>query len=340
VIGRIADHLSAQNPRHRLRVAVDGITAAGKTTLAGELATAVAARGRSAIHLTIDGFHHPRAHRYRQGRDSAVGYYQDAYDLESFGRLVLGPLGPEGDGRYRTRILDLGSDEPVDEPATQAPDDLVLIVDGSFLQGKSLRELWDDVVFADTSFEAARYRGARRDSAHFGGLAEAERAFEQRYHAACRIYLDDVDPRGSAGVVIGNDDVDNPVLERIGGPENGLVRLFSYGTLQQPEVQLSTFGRALEGTPDTLAGYERRWLTITDPDVIAASGSNRHPVVRALPAGTSPADPRHRDGVPGSVFSLTTTQLAAADRYEVDDYRRVRVRLGSGLTAWVYLAAG
>ncbi|WP_327341046.1 hypothetical protein OG384_37395 (plasmid) [Streptomyces sp. NBC_01324] len=73
VIGRIADHLTAQDPGHPLRVAVDGITAAGKTTLARALVSAVAGRGRPALHLSMDGFHHPRAHRHRQGRDSAVG---------------------------------------------------------------------------------------------------------------------------------------------------------------------------------------------------------------------------------------------------------------------------
>ena len=32
-------------------------------------------------------------------------------------------------------------------------------------------------------------------------------------------------------------------------------------------------------------------------------------------------------------------ELAAADAYEVSDYKRVRVALASGLTAWVYVQA-
>ncbi len=50
-LGRIADHLCAADPGHPLRVAVDGITAAGKTTLARSLAAAVRESGRPAIHL-------------------------------------------------------------------------------------------------------------------------------------------------------------------------------------------------------------------------------------------------------------------------------------------------
>jgi hypothetical protein len=31
--------------------------------------------------------------------------------------------------------------------------------------------------------------------------------------------------------------------------------LFSYGTLQQPDVQRATFGRLLRGEPDALVGF-------------------------------------------------------------------------------------
>ncbi|MEU9117690.1 hypothetical protein AB0D04_39660 [Streptomyces sp. NPDC048483] len=221
VIGRIADHLAARRPGHPLRVAVDGITAAGKTTLARALATAVDDRGRPAVHLSMDGFHHPRAHRHRQGRDYAIGYYQDAYDFPAFVRSVLVPLGPGGDHRYRSRIIDLAGDQAIDEPPVAAPADAVLVVDGSFLQRHELAGLWDEVVFADTSFLVARQRGTRRDTTLFGSSAQAEHAFDHRYHAACRLYLAEVDPAAHATIVVGNDDLDHPVLRRIGGKHTG-----------------------------------------------------------------------------------------------------------------------
>jgi uridine kinase len=215
VIGRIADHLVARAPGHPLRVAVDGITAAGKTTLARALVAAVSDRGRPAIHLSMDGFHHPRAHRHRQGRDSAVGYYQDAYDFPAFARTVLAPLGPGGDRRYRGRIIDLAADRQIDDPPVTAPADAVLVVDGSFLQRGELAHLWDEVVFADTGFPVARRRGTRRDAELLGSLEQAEKAFDNRYHAACRRYLAEVDPVRHASTVVGNDDVDHPELRRI-----------------------------------------------------------------------------------------------------------------------------
>jgi uridine kinase len=86
------------------------------------------------VTLSMDGFHKPRAHRYRRGRQSAVGYYEDAYDWVGFVTQVLVPLGPGGSGRYRPRVHDLVSDQLVDEDPLEAPADALVLVDGSFLQ--------------------------------------------------------------------------------------------------------------------------------------------------------------------------------------------------------------
>ena len=106
--------------------------------------------------------------------------------------------------------------------------------------------------------------------------------------------------------------------------------LFSYGTLQQEGVQLSTFGRLLEGRPDALPGFRLDVLTISDPEVVGVSGAAQHPV--AVPTGDA------ADEVPGTVFEITLEELQAADVYEAADYRRVPVRLKSGAQAWLYVA--
>ncbi|MEU6562846.1 gamma-glutamylcyclotransferase family protein [Nocardia nova] len=106
--------------------------------------------------------------------------------------------------------------------------------------------------------------------------------------------------------------------------------LFSYGTLRQPEVQRSVFGRELAGRDDEIAGYELGEVVITDAAVIAASGSAVHPVLR-------PAD--SESGIAGTVFTIDDQDLAAADDYEVDDYTRILVPLRSGDRAWVYVLA-
>jgi len=105
--------------------------------------------------------------------------------------------------------------------------------------------------------------------------------------------------------------------------------LFSYGTLQLESVQLSTFGRRLVGVADVLPGFAQSWIEIDDAEVVATSGEKHHPIV----AYTGKA----ADSVAGTVFEITHDELLNADAYEVDDYARITVTLGSGLTAWVYV---
>jgi gamma-glutamylcyclotransferase (GGCT)/AIG2-like uncharacterized protein YtfP len=109
------------------------------------------------------------------------------------------------------------------------------------------------------------------------------------------------------------------------------VLLFSYGTLQQDDVQLASFGRLLEGQDDAMPGYRQSLIEIRDPEVIKTSGKRFHPIVE-------PSD-NPGDEVKGRVFCITDAELKAADEYEVADYKRILVRLRSGNQAWVYVRA-
>lgn len=108
-------------------------------------------------------------------------------------------------------------------------------------------------------------------------------------------------------------------------------RLFSYGTLQLEQVQLATFGRKLDGEADEMPGFSLTMLKIDDPEVVKTSGKTHHPVVAYT---GNPAD-----RVAGAVFAITAQELAHADDYEVAAYRRDRVTLASGVSAWVYVDA-
>ncbi len=106
-------------------------------------------------------------------------------------------------------------------------------------------------------------------------------------------------------------------------------KLFSYGTLRQAQVQMASFGRLLQGREDVLPGYRLGQLEITDLDVLAKSQARFHPIAEESSGGQ----------VAGTVFEITEAELAAADAYEVADYKRVSVRLKSGVEAWVYARA-
>lgn len=108
--------------------------------------------------------------------------------------------------------------------------------------------------------------------------------------------------------------------------------LFSYGTLQQEEVQLSTFGRRLNGQRDELVGFEPASVKIEDPQMVAAIGKTHH----ANAAFNGNAESR----IPGMAFEITDAEFANVDAYEAPfSYKRVATRLASGRQAWVYVHA-
>ena len=109
--------------------------------------------------------------------------------------------------------------------------------------------------------------------------------------------------------------------------------LFSYGTLQRAEVQLSTFGRLLPGERDELPEFELTSIPVKDPDVTAEMGITHYANV----VSSKSMDSR----VSGTVFEVTEAELIAADEYERDaTYERRSVMLASGKKAWVYLSRG
>ena len=106
--------------------------------------------------------------------------------------------------------------------------------------------------------------------------------------------------------------------------------LFSYGTLQDEAIQLTTFGRKLAGEPDILVGYRQTRLEIQVPGVVAPSGAKYYLNVQFTG--------RDSDFVVGTVLKVTRKELEQADIYEdTADYKRVVVQLESGTRAWVYV---
>jgi gamma-glutamylcyclotransferase (GGCT)/AIG2-like uncharacterized protein YtfP len=108
--------------------------------------------------------------------------------------------------------------------------------------------------------------------------------------------------------------------------------LFSYGTLQQEDVQLATFGRRLNGQRDELRGFEPSLVKIDEPEVVAALGMSHH--------ANAQFNGNDDSRVPGMVFEITDAELASVDEYEIAfSYKRVAATLASGRQAWVYVHA-
>jgi len=185
-----------------VRVAIDGMTGVGKTTLRGLVARELRDAGREVVEASGDDFHHQQAVRYRQGRRSARGYYEDAYDYHAMAAKLLVPLGPGGSREVRLRHHDLESDALLtSEPPIRLGDAVTLLVDGSFLQRPELDGLWDWVVLVEASREVSAFRQVARD----GAPAEPDHPYHARYFDAYDIYVAEREPRAHADVNVTND---------------------------------------------------------------------------------------------------------------------------------------
>jgi len=96
--------------------------------------------------------------------------------------------------------------------------------------------------------------------------------------------------------------------------------LFSYGTLQDRNIQKQLFHRELIGSPDLLLGFELSQKMAYGKYPLISKASDIAP------------------GVTGMVYDISPTELEQADAYEGEEYTRVLVKLQSGKKAWVYIA--
>lgn len=192
------------------RVAVDGPDGSGKTVFADELAAAVRAAGRPVVRVSLDDFHNVRAVRYRQGRESPRGFWQDSYDYRRFQRDVLEPFAPGGTRLYRPVAHDLATDAVLHPEPRPAVPGSVLIVDGLFLHRSEIGEVWDLSVFLDVPFAVTATRMAARDGTH----PDPGHPTMRRYVEAQRIYYAACAPQQRADILIDNRDVHTPRIIR------------------------------------------------------------------------------------------------------------------------------
>jgi len=207
----------------RVRVAVDGPTGAGKTTLGHELAQHLAETGRVVLRASLDDFKRPWAEAHLHDRISGEGYYRNAFDLDAIGRLLLEPAHPAGNGLVALCSIDPLTQIDHSHDRVTMPPNGSLIVDGVFALRPELDHHWDLRIWIDIDPGVSARRAIDRD-ADREGSAQAEAPLRDRYDPAEAIYTSEVDPRSRADIVIDNTDIDHPRLRRLRTSGGGTMR--------------------------------------------------------------------------------------------------------------------
>lgn len=202
---------------HPVRVGIDGFSAAGKSTLADELAAIVTAQGRPCLRADLDDFKRPRAERPA----GPEGFYRGAYDLDAIGRFLLTPLEPGGDRQVHLRFFDQQRQAPFPVEVQLVPANAVVIADGAYLLRPELRDRWDLRIFVEIDFDLVLARGAARDAAWTGSAEAAAEHYRNYYIPAERLYDAEADPRSHADVIVDNRNLANPIIREGPGGQDG-----------------------------------------------------------------------------------------------------------------------
>jgi uridine kinase len=212
VLEHVAARILASGPG-RLRVGVDGLTAAGKTSLGHELAERISRSGRPVLRASLDDFKKPWRDRHLYDRESGEGYYRNAFDYDAVTKLLLEPARADGSGDCVLCSIDPLTQLDHSAVVTPAGSDAVLVVDGVFAFRPEINEHWEFRIWVDVDPEEALRRGVERDEDWAG--SEAEAVHRDRYHVSEQLYLAEVDPVRLVDVVIDNSDFEHPriVLE-------------------------------------------------------------------------------------------------------------------------------
>jgi uridine kinase len=200
---------------HPVRVAIDGVDAAGKTIMADQLADIIQNRERQIIRASVDDFHNPQHIRRKRGDLSPQGFYHDSFNYPELIKGLLEPLSPTGDRRYRTAVFDLQQDQPVEGAWETAAPDAILLMDGIFLLRPRLMPYWDLTIYLEVDFTHSMARGTQRDTTFYGSLEEAEQRYLQRYIPGQMLYHQAAQPLDKADILIDNNDLEAPEFIRV-----------------------------------------------------------------------------------------------------------------------------
>jgi uridine kinase len=179
-------------------LAVSGIDASGKSTVARAIADGLRARDLSVHVVHLDDWHTAPETRFAAA-DPGGHFYRHAYRFDELFELLVEPLRAARSVELRTTLRTLDGGEF--EHDYRLADLDVLILEGIFLLKRELRPRYDFSVWIECSFETALQRALARNQE---GLADDAlvRDYETIYFPAQELHRRLDDPRAHANLVV------------------------------------------------------------------------------------------------------------------------------------------
>lgn len=107
----------------------------------------------------------------------------------------------------------MNSDHTIHDKPAHAQGSEILLLDGLFLHRPERRSFWDDSIFLKVDFVISVPRGAARGPGF--GSADPYAESNRRYVQGNRLYFAEASPEDRAGIVVNNNDLHAPYIEKI-----------------------------------------------------------------------------------------------------------------------------
>jgi uridine kinase len=218
----IAKQVSSLRERSKrvVLVGIDGADGSGKSFFARELSDALDGIGLKSAILSIDDFHNKKAVRYKKGKNSPLGFFEDSHNLEALVSDLLKPV-KNGESIVLRKLFDCESDSEARCILKVSSLDVV-IFEGLFLHRDELVEYWDYTVFLETDFTTSVARG----NARYGLNPDPNHESNARYVIGNKIYRDRCDPKLKADIVVDNNELDSATI---------ISNKYGFGTRSSPQ---------------------------------------------------------------------------------------------------------
>jgi uridine kinase len=214
IINYILDVIQSVKGKKPILVAFDGIDTSGKTTLADKVYEMMVKKKLFApVRISIDKFHNPREVRLRRGELSPEGFFYDSFNYRCVIDHVILPVKNKHE-YIIGGVFDYLTEKKLLENKIRVTDETVVLFDGIFMNRDELYKYWDISIFLEISYQTAIKRALSRDLKLFGTEEEIIRKYQNRYLPGESIYLETCKPKERSGIVIDNNDYNNPKFIR------------------------------------------------------------------------------------------------------------------------------
>jgi len=175
----------------------------------------IEALGRPVVRASIDGYHNPAEVRYKQGKDSPQGYYDDSFNYDALVKTLLRPVSDMTTAPQELPIAayDYRKDSKVKNRYANFQTGTIMLFDGVMLFRAEINDYWHYRIYVDARYETGFVRGVPRDAGNDEDQMIVGKKYLERYFPGERLYRASSHPLEKADVIIFNDDPETCVIK-------------------------------------------------------------------------------------------------------------------------------